>query len=115
MAINECVIAGNMTKDCEVTETKNDTKICKFCIAVNDKRKKGDDYEDYTHFFNCVLFGEKRIKALKKYLKKGTRLTVAGKLSYSQWEDDDDNFHSKIEIVVNDIFFSSSKSKDDDE
>lgn len=114
MAINNCVIAGNMTKNCEVIETKSGTKLCKFCIAVNDKRKKDDEYEEYTHFFNCVLFGEKRIKALKKFLKKGTRLTITGSLSYSSWEDDDDNFYSKIEILVDDIFFSSSKSKDDD-
>lgn len=112
-SINRVVISGNLTKDAEKRETSSGLSVLSFSVAVNERRKKGDDYVDYANFVDCVLFGT-RADGLSKILKKGNRVCVEGHLRYSKWETEDGQKRSKLEVIVDEIvlFSAADKSKE---
>ena len=79
-------------------------------VAVNDRRRNQQtgNWEDYPNFIDCVMFGT-RAEAISRYLRKGTKVAIEGKLRYSSWERDGQK-RSKIEVVVDEIEFMSSRT-----
>lgn len=103
MSINRTVIGGNLTRDPELRTTQGGNPVLSMSVAVNDSRKNPStgEWEDYANFIDCTLFG-KRAKGVAKYLSKGSKVTIDGKLRYSQWERDGQK-RSKLEVIVQDI------------
>ena len=58
-------------------------------------------------FVKCSLFGT-RAEKLSKYLLKGTKVTIDGKLRYSQWVKDDEKRH-ELSVIVDQLEFSGGK------
>ena len=110
--INRVVLSGNLTRDPEVRRTQAGMPIANFGIAVNDRRKNNaGEWEDYANFIDCVMFG-KRAEALADYLSKGSKVSLEGKLRWSQWERDGQK-RSKLEVIVDEIDFSGNKRKEE--
>ncbi len=103
--INSVAISGNLTRDPELRTTANGGSVLTLGVAVNDAKKNPQtgEWEDYPNFFNAILFG-KRAESLNKYLQKGSKVFIMGKLHFSQWETDG-NKRSKVEIIANEIEF----------
>lgn len=112
MSINRVMISGNLTRDPELRSTAGGTSVLNFGVAVNDRRKNQQtgEWEEYANFINCVMFG-KRADALAQYLTKGQKVAIEGKLSYSQWESQQGEKRSKVEVLVDEIEFMSSRSE----
>lgn len=103
MSINRVIVTGNLTRDIEVRSTASGVAVGGFGIAVNDRRKnKQGEWEDYPNYFDCTLFGS-RAESLSRYLVKGTKVAIEGKLRLSQWTAKDGSKRSKVEIAVDDI------------
>jgi single-strand DNA-binding protein len=107
MSINRVTISGNITRDPELRASKGGMQILNFGVAVNERRqdKQSGEWSDYAHFVDCVMFGN-RAEALSRYLAKGTKVAIEGKLQYSSWEQDGKR-RSKLEVVVNELEFMS--------
>ena len=89
MSINRVCISGNLTRDPEIRSTAGGTSVMGFGVAVNERRKNAQtgEWEDYPNFIDCTLFG-RRAEALERYLSKGSKVAIEGKLRWSQWESD---------------------------
>ena len=100
MSINRVCISGNLTRDPEIRSTAGGTSVMGFGVAVNERRRNAQtgEWEDYPNFVDCTLFG-KRAEALERYLSKGSKVAIEGKLRWSQWESDGQR-RSKLEVVV---------------
>lgn len=107
MSINRVSISGNLTRDAEVRTTSSGMAVAKFGVAVNERVKRGDQWEDSPNFFDCTMFG-RRAESIGQYLLKGTKVAIDGKLRWSQWEKDGEK-RSKVEIIAEEIEFMSSK------
>ena len=107
MSINRVNISGNLTRDPELRATAGGTQVLSFGVAVNDRRKNPQtgDWEDYPNFVDCTMFGT-RAEAVSRYLSKGTKVAIEGKLRYSSWERDGQR-RSKLEVIVDEIEFMS--------
>ena len=99
--INVVMLVGRLTRDAELKYTQTGFAISKFSLAVNRRRKQGDQWIDEAHFFDLSLLG-KRAEALNQYLTKGTQVAIQGELRQNRWEKDGQS-RSKVEITVNDI------------
>ena len=110
MSINRVVISGNLTRDPELRATAGGTSVLGFGVAVNDRRKNQQtgEWEDYPNFIDCTMFGA-RAESLSRYLTKGTKVAIEGKLRWSQWEREGQK-RSKIEVIVDELEFMSSRS-----
>lgn len=108
MAINRCVLSGNTTRDAELRQTASGMAVLKFSLAVNERHKNPNgQWEDRANFIDCIIFGT-RAQAVSKYLSKGSKVSIEGKLRQSTWERDGQK-RSKIEVVVDEIEFMSKQ------
>ena len=112
MSINKVIITGNLTRDCEVAATAGGTSVLKMGVAVNDRRKnqRTGEWEDVPNYIDCVMFGS-RADAVSRYLGKGSKVAIEGKLRWSQWETSDGSKRSKLEVIVDEIEFMSNAEK----
>jgi len=99
--INHVVLVGRLTRDAELKYTSNGQAVCKFSVAVNRRKKNGDQWEDEANYFDVVLWGRQG-EALNQYLQKGKSVGVDGELRQDRWQQDGQN-RSKVEIVANNI------------
>ena len=108
MSINRVIITGNLTRDCELSATAGGTSVLKLGVAVNDRRKnqRTGEWEDVPNYVDCTLFGS-RAEAVSRYLGKGSKVAIEGKLRWSQWEAKDGSKRSKLEVIVDEIEFMS--------
>jgi len=110
MSINRVVISGNLTRDPELRSTAGGMAVLNLGVAVNDRRKNAQtgEWEDYPNFIDCVMFGT-RAEAISRYLVKGTKVAIEGKLRYRSWESQQGDKRSKVEVAVDEIEFMSSR------
>lgn len=112
MSINRVVVTGNLTRDPELSATAGGMAILKMGIAVNDRRKNQQtgEWEDSPNFFDIVVFGS-RGEALSRFLSKGSKVAIEGKLRWHSWETPEGDKRSKVEIIADDIEFMSSRGE----
>ncbi len=110
MSINRVIISGNLTRDPDLRSTASGMAVLSLGVAVNDRRRNQQtgEWEDYPNFVDCTMFGT-RAESLARFLSKGTKVTIEGKLRWSQWERDGQK-RSKLEVVVDDLEFMSSRN-----
>jgi len=96
--LNHVVLIGRLTRDAEIKYTAGGQAVCKFSIAVNRRRKNGDQWEDEANFFDIVVWGRQG-ESLHPYLLKGKMVGVDGELRQDRWQQDGQN-RSKVEIVA---------------
>ena len=108
MSINRVNISGNLTRDPELRVTGSGTQILSFGVAVNDRRRnpQTNEWEDVPNYVDCVVFGA-RSEPLSRFLSKGSKVALEGKLRYSSWESKDGQRRSKLEVVVDEVEFLS--------
>ncbi len=110
MSINRVVISGNLTRDPDLRSTASGMPVLGFGVAVNDRRKNQQtgEWEDYPNFIDCTMFGA-RAQSVSRFLSKGSKVVIEGKLRWSQWERDGQK-RSKIEVIVDEIEFMTSRN-----
>lgn len=104
MAINRVCISGNLTRPPELRQTAGGSQVLGFGVAVNDRRKNQQtgQWEDVPNFVDVTVFG-KRAEPLSRYLHKGDKVAVEGRLRYSSWEGKDGSKRSKLEVVADEV------------
>ena len=109
MSINRVVISGNLTRDPDLRSTASGMPVLGFGVAVNDRRKNQQtgEWEDYPNFIDCTMFGA-RAQSVSRFLSKGSKVAIEGKLRWSKWERDGQK-RSKIEVIVDEIEFMTSR------
>ena len=99
--INHVVLVGRLTRDAELKYTASGQAVCKLGLAINRRRKVGEQWEDEAHYFDVVVWGRQG-EALSQYLQKGKQVGVEGELRQDRWQQDGQN-RSRVEIVANNI------------
>lgn len=99
--VNHVILIGRLTRDAELKYTSGGMAVCKFAIAVNKRRKQGEQWVDEANFFDIVLWGRSG-ENLNQYLVKGKQVAVEGELHQNRWEQDG-QARSKIEIMANNV------------
>lgn len=106
VSINHVTISGNLTRDPELRQTQSGNSVLGFGVAVNDRRQNAQgEWEDYPNYIDCTMFG-KRAESVSRYLAKGSKVAIEGRLRYTSWEKDGQR-RSKIEVVVDELEFMS--------
>jgi single-strand DNA-binding protein len=110
--VNNVTLIGRLTRDAELRYTANGKAVSKFSLAVNDKRKVGDQWKDEAGFFEITLWGQLG-ESLNQYLTKGKQIAVTGKLTQERWEQDGQN-RSKVLVTAATVQLLGSPSGNND-
>ncbi len=107
--MNKVILMGRLTRDPEVRYSNGDsaTAIARFSIAV-DRRFKRNGEQD-ADFFNCTAFG-KQGEFVEKYLKKGTKVLLSGRIQNDNYTNRDGQKVSAVQIITEEIEFAESKN-----
>lgn len=99
--VNHVILIGRLTRDAELKYTAGGMAVCKFSLAVNYRKKTGDQWTEEANFFDVVLWGRSG-EAINQYLVKGKQVAVEGELRQDRWEQDGQK-RSKVEIMANNV------------
>ena len=107
--MNKAILMGRLTRDPEVRYSQTDSSmaIARFSLAVDRRYKKQGD-ETTADFFNCTAFG-KQGEFVEKYLKKGTKMVVIGKIQNDNYTNKDGQKVYSVQIIVEEMEFAESK------
>ncbi len=102
--MNKVILSGNLTKDVDVRATQNGKSVAKVGIAVN----QGYGDKQTTDFFNLVAW-DKTADLMSKYLHKGSKILVEGRLKNNNYEDNKGVKHYAVDVIVETVEFMDSK------
>ena len=111
MSLNVLTITGRIVADPELrTTTQQNTPVTSFRIAVD--RNFTSNGERETDFFEVVAW-RSTAEFICKHFKKGSLITLLGRIQNREWTDKHDQKRVTTEIIVEQAFFGDSKPKDD--
>lgn len=100
--MNKVILMGRLTKDPDVRSSGNNT-VGRYTLAVDRKYSK----EKETDFINCVCFG-KAAEFAEKYLKKGTKIAIVGRIQTGSYEKDGQKIYT-TDVIIEEQDFAESK------
>ena len=110
--MNSVNIVGRNVRDIEVKYTQSGKAVAKFSIAVgNSYMKDGEKVEDVS-FIEVECWGVVA-ENTAKFVLKGHRVGITGKLKQSSWETEDGGKRSKLYVVAQQVEFLETKPKND--
>lgn len=106
--MNKVILMGRLANDPDVTysQGENQTCIARYRLAVNRRFKREGDAD--ADFISCVAFG-KNGEFAEKYLHKGTKILVTGRIQTGSYEKDNVK-HYTTDIIVEEHEFCESKN-----
>lgn len=108
MSFNKVILMGNLTRDPELSYTRNETAFAKFTIAVD----QGWGEKKKTAFVDCVIWGT-RAEPFHRFHKKGHQALVEGEITQDNWEDKKTGQkRSKLLVTVGDWTFAAKGEQD---
>ena len=101
---------GRLTRDPEVRYSQGDqaTAVARYTLAV-DRRFKRDNEQQTADFIGCVAFG-KLGEFAEKYLRKGTKVVVTGRIQTGSYTNKDGQKVYTTDVVVEECEFAESKN-----
>lgn len=99
---NVCII-GNITRDPELRYTPSGKAVTTLNVAINE----GYGENKKAHFLNCVVW-EKSAENCTKYLGKGSKVGISGKLTQRSWENQEGKRQSVVEVMAFNVEFLSA-------
>lgn len=109
--LNLSLVEGNLTRDPELFYTKNGVAVCKFSVAVNYNYKSNDREINEVSFISVDAWN-KVADVCVKYLKKGSKVRVKGRLKQDTWVSANGDKKSKLFIKAASVdFLGSPRSK----
>lgn len=105
--MNKVILMGRLVKDPDVRYTQGQEQLCiaRYTLAVDRKFKK--EGQQSADFIQCVAFG-KAGEFAERYLKKGTKMVVEGRIQTGSYEKDGQRIYT-TDIVVESQEFAESK------
>ncbi|MDE6621248.1 MAG: single-stranded DNA-binding protein [Lachnospiraceae bacterium] len=108
--MNKVILMGRLTRDPEVryTQGENQMAIARYTLAVDRRFNRSND-ENTADFISCVAFG-KTGEFAEKYLRKGTKIAVTGRIQTGSYTNKDGVKVYTTDVVVEDHEFVESKN-----
>ncbi len=103
--INHVVLVGRLTHDPELRELSSGRNVSNLRIACNGVRRDAEgDYQERPHFFDVATFGG-QAETVCRYLRKGSRVAVDGRLEWREWETADEQRRQAVSVIAESVQF----------
>ena len=107
--MNKVLLMGRLAKDPEIRYSRGEPSIavCRYHLAVERRYKKQGEQD--ADFIICLSFG-KSAEWAEKYLKKGMKISVVGRLQVRSWSGGDGSKRWSTEVIVEETYFAEGKA-----
>ena len=111
-SLNKVFLIGNLTRDPELRYIPSGSAVATFTVAVNRVYKsQAGEKKEQTSFLRVVVWG-RRAEVCGEYLSKGNPVFVEGRLQSRDWETQDGQKRSTVEVVADNIQFLKMRAKE---
>lgn len=108
---NKVILAGNLTRDIEISYTQGGSAIAKTAIATSRKFKsQAGEQKEEVLFIDLVFFG-RTAEVANQYLRKGSKVLVDGRLKLDQWTAQDGSKKSRHSVTVENLQMLGGKEE----
>ena len=106
-SLNKVVLIGNLGNDPEVRSTTGGNRVATFSLATSRSWNDAQgSKQEKTEWHRCVVWNTNSSKLadiVEKYVKKGDKLYVEGRIEYRQWQDKENQTRYSTEINVREM------------
>ena len=110
---NKVFVLGNLTRKPELKFTGGGLAIGSFSLAVNRSYKSQEEWKQEVSLLDVTVFG-KQAENCEKYLSKGQKCLVEGRLKQESWTTDEGQNRSKVVIIAEKVQFLGKPKKDEE-
>lgn len=104
-SINRVVLVGRLTRDPELRALPSGASVCSLRIACNSSRRDVDgNYQERPNFFDVSAYGAPA-ESVGRYMRKGSRVAVDGRLEWREWETADGQKRQAVSVVGETVQF----------
>lgn len=108
-AINTVIIEGNLTVDPEVRGEGG--KVATFAVANNEVYVSRGEKQEVVNYVDVKVLGEKSVKFISEYYKKGSGVIVQGKIRTESWENNEGQKRSRNVVYAEKLSFGPSRPR----
>lgn len=110
--LNKVLLIGNLGRDPEMRYTPSGKPVTAFSLAVNRTWiAAGGDRREETDWFNVVTWGD-LAETCNRYLRKGDRVYLEGRLQVRNWEGADKQKHARTEVIAHSLLMLDGRNRD---
>ena len=109
--LNRVFLVGRLVRDAELKYTTSNQPVCQFDLAINTRKKQGEEWHDDTLFLNRVALWGERGEKIAERLTKGVLVFVEGRLRMDEWEKDGQKRRELKVVAFNVQFLSSPRAE----
>jgi single-strand DNA-binding protein len=113
-SLNKVTLIGNLGADPEVRSTTGGNRVATFSLATSRSWSgPSGDKQEKTEWHRCVVWNSKAstlADIVERYLKKGDKIYVEGRIEYRQWQDKENQTRYTTEINVRELIMLSGKA-----
>ena len=106
-SLNKVTLIGNLGNDPEVRSTTGGNRVATFSLATSRSwNDAAGSKQEKTEWHRCVVWNTKNSQLadiVEKYVKKGDKLYVEGRIEYRQWQDKENQTRYSTEINVREL------------
>ena len=101
-SVNKVILVGNLGADPEIRSFQNGGKVCNIRIATSEtwKDRNSGERKERTEWHSVAIFSEGLAGVAERYLRKGSKVYVEGKLQTRKWQDQSGNDRYTTEVVL---------------
>ena len=107
--VNKVILIGNVGKDPEVRRLDNGAVVARFSLATSERYKDKDGNQQENTEWHNVIVWRQLAEIAEKYVKKGTKLYIEGKVTYRKYTDTNGVEKYITDIVANNFQMLSSR------
>lgn len=112
-SLNKVMLIGNLGADPEVRSTAGGNRVATFSLATSRSwNGPSGERQEKTEWHRCVVWNTKTSQLadiVERYLKKGDKVYVEGRIEYRQWQDKDNQTRYSTEINVRELIMLSGR------
>jgi single-strand DNA-binding protein len=104
-SINKVVLIGRLTRDPELRALPSGASVCGLRIACNSSRRDSSgDWVERPNFFDVTVYGPPA-DSVGRYMHKGSRVGIDGRLEWREWETADEQKRQAVSVVADNVQF----------
>jgi len=101
-SVNKVILIGNLGRDPEIRSTNDGTRVANMSVATSEswRDKASGERKERTEWHRVVVFNDRLVDIIEKYLKKGSKVYLEGALQTRKWTDQSGQEKYTTEVVL---------------
>lgn len=101
-SVNKVILVGNLGRDPEIRSFGNGGRVANFSVATSERwrDRQTNEQRERTEWHRVVIFNERLVEVVEKYVRKGQKVYLEGELQTRKWSDQSGQERYTTEVVL---------------